>query len=44
MVHFSQILFAFLRNTQTELNEVKYRLQAEPRNKIKEEENLGIVH
>lgn len=44
MVHFSEILSVFLRNIQPELNEAKYRLQAEPRNKIKDEEKLGIVH
>lgn len=42
-VHFSQILPVFLRNIQPELNEVKYRLWAEPRNKMKEEEKLGII-
>lgn len=43
MVHFSQILSVFLRNIQPELSKVKYKLKAEPRNKIKEEK-LGIVH
>lgn len=44
MVHFSLILSVFLRNIQPAINEVEYRLQAEPRNKIKEEEKLGIVY
>lgn len=32
-VYFSEILSVFSRNTQTELNKEKYRLQAEHRNK-----------